>query len=178
MASISIDLDTAPGLPAGIGSLVVDRSPPVSIAPVVADAGTAPRTIGLGEVVREGPRGPRGDPGDTLTLLAGESIMAGKAVTSDAAGRLVYADVSARSQHGRLMGLSLNSALAGGTVRVQQSGVMRYEGWRWEAGAPLYLGLGGEIVSDYRGLACCQPVGHAMSPIEVFVRIGRPVRRA
>ena len=112
----------------------------------------------------------------SVYLPSPSPLNAFKVITTDESGNAVYADSGTVAHANRIVGVSANAALSGGTVTVQLSGELFNSGWNWPASALLYLGENGEIVTAQTG-AFSQPIGYAESPKKIFIRVGRAVIR-
>lgn len=127
-----------------------------------------------------GPRGPQGLPGpdgNTLPYEAGTSILAYKAVTTDADGRLGYASSSTPEHMDQVLGLSVQAGLEGAQVQVKTFGQITNTGWNWTPGQPLFLGLNGEITANPNTGVFCLAIGYAQTQHQIFIRIGRGIMR-
>lgn len=106
------------------------------------------------------------------------ALIAYKLVTTDASGDLIYADAGTLSHVSKVLGVGKSAAtMAGELVEVQTTGVLTNTGWSFTVGAPLYLGLGGDIVETQVGVINV-PVGYAVSATEIFIEIQRGITRS
>ena len=80
---------------------------------------------------------------DDVSLTAGVSLSALRAVTSDANGEAVYAsnDTLANAQ---VIGITSNAASAGAGVTIKTSGILTDASWSWTKGT-VYLGTNGQL---------------------------------
>lgn len=105
-----------------------------------------------------------------LTMTAGESLSALRAVTTDGSGNAVYAsnDTLANAQ---VVGITLGAASAGASVGVKTFGTMTDAGWTWTKGA-VYLGTNGQLTqtAPTSGAIVVQ-VGRALTATQLFVDV-------
>lgn len=111
-----------------------------------------------------------------LSLPAAGNVIAYRVVTTDADGLVIYGDAGTVAHQGRILGVCINSASAGGNVAIAQQGLVTNAGWNWTAGAELYVGLNGDITTQQVG-AFSQNLGYAISATQIFIRLGRAVVR-
>jgi hypothetical protein len=105
-----------------------------------------------------------------LTMTAGASLSALRAVTSDGNGDAVYAsnDTLANAQ---VIGVTLGAANSGDQVGVKTFGIMTDANWTWTKGA-VYLGTNGQLTQTApTGGAIIVQVGKAMTATQLFVDV-------
>ena len=80
---------------------------------------------------------------DDVSLTAGASLSALRAVTSNSNGEAVYAsnDTLANAQ---VIGITSNAASAGAGVTIKTSGILTDASWSWTKGT-VYLGTNGQL---------------------------------
>jgi len=80
---------------------------------------------------------------DDVSLTAGVSLSALRAVTSNSNGEAVYAsnDTLANAQ---VIGITSNAASAGAGVTIKTSGILTDASWSWTKGT-VYLGTNGQL---------------------------------
>jgi hypothetical protein len=80
---------------------------------------------------------------DDVSLTAGASLSALRAVTSNSSGEAVYAsnDTLANAQ---VIGITSNAASAGAGVTIKTSGILTDASWSWTKGT-VYLGTNGQL---------------------------------
>lgn len=99
------------------------------------------------EIEVPGLRGPQGLSGASTTdVEAASTVQAYHVVALDVDGKAFVASADLLDTASRVLGISMNAALAGETVSVQVSGLMQTPAL-WTAG-PVFLGLAGELVTD------------------------------
>lgn len=115
--------------------------------------------------------------GQKLRLTALDSILAYRLVTTDVDGNGIYASSGNALHVDQVIGISTQAASAGMDFEVADSGFVTNQGWTWQAGQPLFLGLDGEVVSHPIGVFSMQ-IGYAKTATTIYLRIGRGVLRA
>lgn len=78
----------------------------------------------------------------TITLVAGATLSANKAVTTNASGQAIYAD---KDTSGDFLGLTMTSATSGTNVEVQKSGEFTNNTWAWDNTKLIWLSTSGEL---------------------------------
>jgi uncharacterized protein YgbK (DUF1537 family) len=99
---------------------------------------------------------------DDVSLTAGVSLSALRAVTSNANGEAVYAsnDTLANAQ---VIGITSNAASAGAGVTIKTSGILTDASWSWTKGT-VYLGTNGQLTQTApTGGAIVVHVGRALT---------------
>lgn len=107
-------------------------------------------TVVISETGIQGPPGPQGPSGSGSTIItgvAGETLSGHRAVTQGPSG-FVYASVDDLDHLTDSIYLTLNSAVAGGTINVLSSGDAKEVSWNWTPGQFIYLGLNGNLVQS------------------------------
>lgn len=113
----------------------------------------------------------------SVTKNAAGTLVAHKLLTTDAVGDLIYADASDLTHVSKVLGVGTTSGTLGNPVVVQTYGAITNVGWAFTVGAPLYLGLTGDIVETQVGLINV-PIGYAISATEIFIDIQRGIIRS
>lgn len=109
-------------------------------------------------------------PSADLTLTAGASLSALRAVTLNASGNAVYAD-NATIANAQVVGITIDAASNGSAVNVKTFGMMTDAAWSWTKG-PVYLGTNGALTQTApTGGAIVVQVGKAMTATKLFVDI-------
>lgn len=104
--------------------------------------------------------------------------IANRLLVIDGSGKWIYADCREESHIGNVVGMTIESAAAGAVIsRVESNGFITNPGWNWVIGQKLYLGIEGEITPDYSLGVFTLPVGFATGVHEVFLQLGRAIRR-
>lgn len=99
---------------------------------------------------------------DDVSLTAGVSLSALRAVTSDANGAAVYAsnDTLANAQ---VIGITANAATTGAGVTIKTSGIITDASWSWTKGT-VFLGTNGQLTQTApSGGAIVVHVGRALT---------------
>lgn len=112
-----------------------------------------------------------------VPLIAATSIIAYKVITTNASGQAIYADSATLAHANTVIGIAGNAASAGGSVGVQNSGIITNSGWSWTAGETLFLGSNGDLTRNALTGLFTLRVGYAKSPTEVYIRIERGIIR-
>ena len=105
-----------------------------------------------------------------LTLTAGESLSALRAITTNSSGEAVYAsnDTIANAQ---VFGITLGSASSGQQVGFKTFGTMSDANWNWTKG-PVFLGTNGALTQTAPGGgAIIVQVGKALTATQLFVDV-------
>ena len=107
---------------------------------------------------------------DNVSLTAGVSLSALRAVTTDGAGAAVYAsnDTLANAQ---VVGITSNAASAGAGVTIKTSGIMTDANWSWTKGT-VFLGTNGTLTQTApSGGAILVHVGRALTATTLQIDI-------
>lgn len=123
-------------------------------------------------------QGPAGVSGGVTIKVAAVDINAYKAVTTNASGLLIYADAGTPTHGDQVLGISATASLAGGAVMVKSGDELTNPGWNWAPGQGVFLGLGGDLTQNPNVGAFCFSLGYAVTPTEIFIRLGRAIQRA
>lgn len=143
--------------------------------PEITTTLTPPAAVTTQLVVGQGPAGPSLT---TETRTAAVPIIAYKALTTDDMGQVIYADAATATHGDQVLGISVTASLAGGMVMVQSMGSLTNTGWSWTPGQGVFLGLGGDLTQNPNVGAFCFSLGYAVTPTEIFIRLGRAIQRA
>ena len=103
----------------------------------------------------------------TLTLTATQTVTAGQ-LLARVGGNLVPYDARTLALAGALVGVALNTANAGQSVRVQEGGDVTVLGFGLVPDAVYFAGPNGSLVRTDAGLAFSQFVGTALSSDTLF----------
>lgn len=120
----------------------------------------------------QGPQGPAGPEEDTVSFIAGENLGGLRLVTLDMTWQAVYADQAQPSHAGRILGLTLGSAVQGATVTVRRFGLVSDPSWNWNpAQGPVFLTGTGQLTQTppTTGFLCV--VSIPVSATELFLHI-------
>lgn len=119
-----------------------------------------------------GPRGLQGAAGTALVLPAAGTLLAFRAVTTNASGEVVYCDAGREDHADQLLGVNENSAAEGSDVTIASMGPISNPGWSWIPDEPVFVGLMGQLTQDSEVGLFCQAVGYARTPTEIIIRPG------
>ena len=143
----------------------------VAVAPVDA-LGTAATVQDALERLAE-----RGGGVEEITPVAAVAIGAFKAVAFRPDGTIEPADHDNPAHLSRIAGITLATAAAGTTARVSVNGLVRFNGWNWTPGAPVFAGLAGDMTQVPPETGCIQHIGFALGRDSLLVQIERSIRR-
>lgn len=77
------------------------------------------------------------------------------------------------------LGVTTQAGTAGAELAVETLGVVEDSSWNWQVGRGVWLGPEGAVIQQILPeLQYLVPVGRAVSPIAIYVRMGTPVRLA
>lgn len=100
--------------------------------------------------------------------VAGEVLSGHRLVAVDGAGAMVYAsDFNA-------IGLTLNAALVGGNVAVQQSGFVSEPSWNWTPSLPIFQAEMGQLTQVRPVTGTLRRVATALSPTKIALDFQPP----
>jgi hypothetical protein len=128
-----------------------------------------------------GPRGPAGPPGPPAggqnEYTAAIALSGHRILTTDQAGRAIYADSANPAHVGRIVGLSTGAAAAGAPIIVQLSGEFSEPTWSWSLTCPVYLGAAGHLTQTPPSEAgsFSVVVGFPITPTRLFLSIREPI---
>jgi len=114
---------------------------------------------------------------EEITPVAAVAVGAYKAVAFRADGRIEPAGHDNPAHLSRLAGVTLASVLAGATARVSVNGLVRFNGWNWTSGAPVFVGKGGDLTQTPPVTGFVQQIGIATGADALLVGLGIPIRR-
>lgn len=110
-----------------------------------------------------------------LTLTAGASLSALRAVTTNSSGQAVYANNNTLA-NAQVVGITLGAASSGEQVGVKTFGPMSDANWNWTKGA-VYLGTNGQLTQNApSGGAIIVQVGRALTNTQLFVDIDTTIQ--
>lgn len=127
-----------------------------------------------------GPPGPPGPSGTAIYEFVAQAPMGGhRIIALDEAGVPVYASNDDPDSALRAVGISLNAADIGGTIRVQAEGAITEPSWGWLTDRPVYLGKDGlltQTVPTYPDAHVAMIVGFPISPTSLFFNLYPMIR--
>lgn len=108
--------------------------------------------------------------------IAGEVIGAHRIVKLGDDGKVCYASCNEIGDVGRILGMSLNSADVGHTVRVLTFGRCEDSSFSFDVTKPIFLGLNGQIVQELPGEAVfIQRLGRVLKSSEILIDLDEPI---
>ena len=108
--------------------------------------------------------------------IAGETIGSHKIVKLGNDGYLYYASCDNLDDVERILGLSLNSADPGGSVRVLTFGRCEDTSFNFDVSKPIYLGKNGAVVQDIdNGTVFIQRLGRVLKNNEILIDLDEPI---
>lgn len=162
-----------------------DQGPPGPVGPQGPKGDQGPP----GPVGPQGPKGDKGDkgdpgppgpPGTAIYEFVAQAPMGGhRIIALDEAGVPVYASNDDPDSALRAVGISLNAADIGGTIRVQAEGAITEPSWGWLTDRPVYLGKDGlltQTAPTYPDAQVAMIVGFPISPTSIFFSLCPMIR--
>lgn len=122
--------------------------------------------------------GPQGLPGETvLSYVAGQDISSLFVVKLNSNAEAVYASCKDPSSFLRVIGITQNAALVGGSLNVRKYGVISDPTWNWDLDKNIFLGEDGRLVQypDISGAVFVQSVGYPINSTSMFVNLNTPI---
>ena len=111
---------------------------------------------------------PRGDE----VIVAATDIGGHRVVIQDASGLCQYADIENVDHSGKIIGVTISSAIQGYPVTINKSGVVVENSWNWVPGGDIWLGANALPVQDVPiNAAFLQRIGYAVSTNSMRVSI-------
>ena len=108
--------------------------------------------------------------------VAGETIGSHKVVKLSNDGYLYYASCDNLGDVERILGLSLNSADPGGSVKVLTFGRCEDISFNFDVSKPIYLGRNGTVVQDVDdGAKFIQRLGKVLKSDEILIDLDEPI---
>jgi hypothetical protein len=130
-------------------------------------------------VAKQGPEGIQGPPGGTgFQATAGADIGGHRIVVLDSSNKAQYADCTDLGHAQRVVGMTLNAAVADDSVSLQNFGEVTEPTWNWDMTKPVYLGPNGvltQVVPTVEYAKFSLVVGFPSSPKSLFVNIREPI---
>jgi hypothetical protein len=158
---------------------VIVEAPQVSSPYVVQSSAGSPYVILASTQGPPGPAGPAGSGGgegggSTQGFTAAATISAYTAVAIVGVSAIT-ADSSQQSMAGSVVGISITGVTAGSEVVVQFSGELTYNGWNWQPGKPIFLGVGGLLTQTPPTSGFNQLIGTPVSTTSMFINLQSPI---
>ena len=126
-----------------------------------------------------GPMGSAGPSGDADNLfVAGETLGGHRMVTLNADTQAIHADNTNTSHAGRVVGLTLGSAVAGAEVVVRHFGLIQETSWQWDRARPrVFLSTTGLITQTVPDTGFVCAIGYVVSVTQLFITIQPSIHR-
>ena len=105
-----------------------------------------------------------------INFVAAVYLIAFKLVTTDEAGKAIYADANNLAHVHSVFGVAVTSAAINALVTVKRDGIISNTGWNWTPKQFLYLGLNGDITPSQVGRICV-PIGYAINATDILLNI-------
>lgn len=110
------------------------------------------------------------------SYTASTAIGGGRAVILNSDNQLAHADPTDAGHINRVIGITLQAGNAGALVAVRSSGVIEDSGWNFPPNAPIFLGVGGTLVTTPpTSGAFIQRLGYASAPTKIAVKLGEAI---
>ncbi len=114
---------------------------------------------------------------EEISPVAAVAIGGFKAVALRTDGAVEPADHDNPAHLSRVAGVTLAAAEAGAPARVCVDGPVRFDGWVWTPGAPVFVGKNGDLTQTPPATGFVQHVGFAVGRDTVLIQIERSIRR-
>jgi hypothetical protein len=124
------------------------------------------------EILEASQQGLPGAPGSSLLSqgTAGSSLNAFKLITKNPQGFLEYASSDNLFHANKIVGISTTSGIQDSIIQYQETGEVQNQGWNFNQGDFLFLGLQGELTTVQTGLFS-QWVGWVIQPNIIYLRV-------
>lgn len=108
------------------------------------------------------------------TAIAAYALSSGRVICI-LNGQAIYFNPMSIDQFGLTLGLTKTSAIPGGSVEVQLSGIFYEAGLGLISGVNYFVGLNGTLVNNPTGLKVVQPFGFAINTDTLNININSPI---
>ena len=115
--------------------------------------------------------------GEEITPVAAVAVAAFKAVAFRVDGWIEPAGHDNPAHMSRIAGVTLASVAAGNVARVSVNGLVRFNGWTWTPGAPVFVGKNGDLTQSPPVTGFVQKIGIATGMDALLVGLGILIRR-
>lgn len=119
--------------------------------------------------------GPKGDPGNTLTVIAAVVLPGHRVVALTPAGA-VLADPGDPAHTWAAVAITLGAALAGQPAQVADAGILTEPSWAWTPQQPVFAGPAGVLTQTPATTGWLRVVGVATAPTSLWLAFTRPIR--
>lgn len=128
----------------------------------------------------QGPAGAQGAQGISAgaILRTVSTPVGGHRLVVSIAGQVLYADPSNIAHMGKLLGITMGAAIAGGSVEIRSDGEVQEPSWSFVVDQPVYLGASGlptQVVPSAPGAAFLQVIGFASASNRVLINPFQPI---
>lgn len=110
--------------------------------------------------------------------VAGAVVGGQRIVTTDGAGKVVYADKDTPADAFRVLGMTIFSAIADDDVQVLTFGDHTDPSFTWTPGDPIYLGNTGLMTQTVPTTGFVMQVGFAVTSTKMFLQLKEPIATA
>ncbi|AXF86628.1 hypothetical protein DTO96_102383 [Ephemeroptericola cinctiostellae] len=90
-------------------------------------------------------RGEKGEAGGVKTAVASHALSGHVAAVYAANGSVAEIDLMDSAHAHSLAGITLNASSVGGVVELIEAGYLTHNGWDFQAGKPVFIGIGGVL---------------------------------
>jgi hypothetical protein len=111
----------------------------------------------------------------TIDLVADGAISGHRVVRPTAPGEVGYADSGTIAHANGVLGLTINAAIDGDTVRVQTAGRLTEPTWAWTIGLPVFLGAAGNLTQTPPAAGFQLVVAVAVAADTLVIGIKQPI---
>lgn len=135
------------------------------------------------EILSEGFQGPVGAQG-ARGVSAGavqrtvNTPIGGHRLVVSVVGQVLYADPLNIAHMGKLLGITMGAAIAGGSVEIRSDGEIQEPSWSFVVDQPVYLGASGiptQTVPSRPGAAFLQVIGFASAADRILLNPFQPI---
>jgi len=111
-----------------------------------------------------------------IQKVAGETIGSHKIVKLGDDSKVYYADCRSLPDVERILGMTLNSANANGSVNILLFGKLQDSSFNFDTSKPIYLGKNGNIVQDIDNESVfIQRLGRVLKNNEILIDLDEPI---
>ncbi len=112
-----------------------------------------------------------------LTLVAAEILGGHRLVSTDAAGKAHYTDITVAADVAALTGMTTGAAVAGASATVRTAGQIVEPSWAWTPGLPVFCGANAIPTQVCPATGHLVIIGVALSATALLLRIEKPIYR-
>jgi hypothetical protein len=129
-------------------------------------------------VVSSGTQGPPGIPGDSINyvhMVAGQNLSGHRAVYTNNAGKLEYADKDIAISADRLVGITTGAANTDSIAEVQIVGLLEEPSWNWDISGLIYIGSSGILTQSIPSSGYYYSIAFPVTPTKIFINKQPPI---